>query len=258
MEYYQKGVSSAPGFYYTHLEFGKFLRAQKQTDRAVAEYARASEMNPENADARLEIVSFANERKDFASAVRQYEWLVRWAESEAAAARGAVFRARLFFDYGFALASTGQHDKAALAYDGSLQFNPKEAITFNNAGYEYAQIGNAVKAEEYYRASISIDPSYIYPNRNLAKLLLTLNRFEEGRIQAEKALAIKPDDASIMLLIGRAWAAQGKKKQSLEWIGKAVAAGYKDSASIAGDALFTALRDNGDFKKLLEQMRKPK
>jgi tetratricopeptide (TPR) repeat protein len=253
-EEYQNAVATAPEQASPHFEFSRFLRAQKQLDRAAAELLRAVELNPDNAEMRLDAVSLFNERKDYPAAIPHYEWLSRWLETDAASDRDQDFKSRLLFEFGYALAGAGQHEKAIQAYERALQRNPNNLTAHNNLGFEYEKRGDPAKAEEQYRIGLKLDPSYLLLNQNLVRLLLATNRPEEARLQAEKALALKSGDTSTMVLIARAWAAQGKKKQALNWIEKAAAAGFKNAAALTDDSSFASLRENGDFKKLIAQM----
>jgi tetratricopeptide (TPR) repeat protein len=256
-EEYKKGIAAAPQYYLAHLEFGRFLRGQKQLDRASAELSKAVELNPSNADARLDAAAIASERKDFAGAIPHYEWLSLWMDTSAAADRNDAFKTRILFDCAYALASTGQHEKAIQAYEKVLKKSPGYALALNNLGYSYQILGNTSKAEELYRAGLKLDPSHFALNQNLARLLLSLSRHEEARIQIERTLALKPKDSFTMMIAAQCWAAAGKKKQALDWIEKAAAAGYRDADFLARDSNFKSLQSNDNFQKLLAKMRQP-
>jgi tetratricopeptide (TPR) repeat protein len=253
-EEFQRGVSTAPDYYYTHYQYGRFLRAQKQQDRALAELARAVELNPRYVDARLELASLFYEKKDYANAAPHYEWLSRWAESEAAVDRDDNFKSQVHFNYAYSLAETGKNDRAIEIYQVALKRNPKYVGALNNLGVLYQTLKDYPKAEEYYRAGLRFEPKDFLLNRNLGRVLLVRGQFEEARQQSESTLNLKPEDVWTMIDVAHAWASLGKKKQAMSWIEKAVAAGFRDKNQLTTDRYFESIRNQGDFKKLVAQL----
>ncbi|MBZ5555411.1 MAG: tetratricopeptide repeat protein [Acidobacteriia bacterium] len=253
-EEFQKGVSTAPDDYYTHYQYGRFLRAQKQMDRALVELARAVELSPRYADARLDLAAAYYEKKDYAKAAPHYEWLSQWAESEATVDRDDNFKSLIHFNFAYTLAETGKQDRAIEIYQLALKKNPKFVNALNNLGAQYQALKNYPKAEEYYRAGLRLEPKNFLLNRNLARVLLDRGQFEEARQQAESALSLKPDDVWTMIDVAHAWASLGKKRQALSWIEKAVAAGFRDKNELTNDRYFEGIRNQGDFKKLVAQL----
>ncbi len=252
---FQQAVGTAPDYYFTHLAYGRFLRARKQEDQALTELTRGVELDPKGQDTRLELASFLYEKKDFALAIPHYEWLSQWVESEAASDRDAGFRSRIHFEYAYALAEAGKQDRAIDAYQLALKRNPQYAAALNNIGVLYRKQKDPSKAEEFFRSGLKVDSKHFLLNRNLAEALLEKGLAEEAGRQAEFTLTLKPDDAWTMIDVARCWAVRGKKKQALEWIGKAAAAGYRDAGQLANDSYLESLRSNGDFKKILLGMR---
>jgi tetratricopeptide (TPR) repeat protein len=253
-EEFQRGVSTAPDYYYTHFQYGRFLRSQKQLDRALVELARAVELNPRSTDARLDLAAAYFEKEDYAKAAPHYERLSKWAESEAAVDRDDNFKSQIHFNFAYSLAETGKNEPAIEIYQLALKRNPRSAGALNNLGAQYQTLKNYPKAEEYYRAGLRIEPKDLLLNRNLGRVLLDRGQFEEARQQAESTLSLKPDDVWTMIDVAHAWASLGKKKQALSWIEKAVAAGFRNKNELTNDRYFENLRNQGDFKKLVAQM----
>jgi tetratricopeptide (TPR) repeat protein len=251
----QQGATIAPDYYFTHFQYGRFLRAQKQEALAQSELARALELDPSRQEIRNELSSLLREKKDFAAALPHCEWLSKWADSEAAAGRDAVVRGRIHFDYGYALAQTGKEDLAYEEYLKALKLDPRNHFAWNNIGIFYQKKKNLVKAEESFREGLRIEPKFVLLNQNLAKVLLEQNQTEDALRQAELTLELKPDDLWLMIDIANCWAARGKKKQALEWLEKAVAAGFNNMDWLAQNPYFENLRNEGDYKKIVQGRR---
>jgi Tfp pilus assembly protein PilF len=63
--------------------------------------------------------------------------------------------------------------------------------------------GNFTKAEKKFSESIKLDPAYVTPLLNLAKINLALNRNSEAKLQADKAMKISPGNPDVVLVLAR-------------------------------------------------------
>jgi hypothetical protein len=91
--------------------------------------------------------------------------------------------------------------------------------------------------------------------RGLALALLEEGRYAESRQAAEDSIPLAAGAAAFqMVQVARASVALHDKKQALAWLAKAADNGYKDRRYLTSDRYLAALRDNGDFKKLLLRM----
>jgi hypothetical protein len=72
--------------------------------------------------------------------------------------------------------------------------------------------------------------------------------------QAELSLRLAPQDPQRLLDMARSYGLLKKKKESFDYVRRAVAAGCTDRKALTTDPALTQLRDDGDFKKLLAQM----
>ena len=55
--------------------------------------------------------------------------------------------------------------------------------------------------------------------------------------------------------LARCWGGLGKRSQALDWVRKAIAAGFRDRKALTSDPRLAALQKDAEFKKLLEQVR---
>jgi len=65
---------------------------------------------------------------------------------------------------------------------------------------------------------------------------------------------LQPDNAQQRFYMARCWAALGKKKEAIYWIQQAVSGGFRDRSQLVQDRFLAPLQNNGDFKKILQQV----
>ncbi len=233
-----------------HARFGEFLQSQKQSDEAFAEFTKALESNPNNLTAHSGLSDIQWSRKEYVKGLPHFEAICKHADQMPGDARRFQY-----FRCGFGLYEAGKKAEARDAYEKALRLDPKSWDSMNNLGLIYAESGNPAKAIELYRSGLEINPKDLGLNRNLASALLDTGLASDARKQAELTLSYKPDDNKTMVIYARSVAALKKKDLAVQWLGRAVAAGYADKKALTTDPLFASIQNDGDFKKLLQQMK---
>jgi predicted CXXCH cytochrome family protein len=116
-----------------------------------------------------------------------------------------------------ALAAAVAEYEEAMAY--SLDF------TFGgfNLGNLYARLGDAVRAEKYYRAAIAVDPMFVPGMANLAILLNTRGRNEEAAELLREAFAIEPGTFDLAYSLGLLLGEMGKYEEAEHYLAIAAA-----------------------------------
>jgi hypothetical protein len=70
----------------------------------------------------------------------------------------------------------------------------------------------------------------------------------------EIAAQLQPDDAATRYVLARAYAFDGRKKKALDSLRDAVERGFKDLANLKQNKAFDALRDEAEYKRLVEEL----
>jgi len=115
-----------------------------------------------------------------------------------------------------ALAASLAEYEEAMAY--SLDF----PFAGYNLGNLYARLGEAKKAEMYYRTAIDIDELFIPARANLAVLLNSLGRNEEAEVQLKAALEAEPEAFDVAYSLGLLLGEMGKYEEAEEYLTIAV------------------------------------
>jgi tetratricopeptide (TPR) repeat protein len=155
-------------------------------------------------------------------------------------------------------------------FDQSIKADRKYADAYNNravALYEEQKYGAAIKD---YRRAIALDDSSASFYSNLGAAFFAKKEFEPAVLAYERAVQIDPDvfertsrggvqaqlpspgdRARYDFTVAKLYAKMGYADRSLEYLKKALEAGYKDFNSVYKDAEFAELRKDKRFTELM-------
>ncbi len=259
---FRKAIAAAPAFADAHFRYGQFLGRQKRPNDAIAELKRAVELDSTNLDQRRSLADLLGDQHLYADEFTQLKALLPWAESEGDKER--VFKARVLRRYAEALwpgrtqaarRAFGKPEDAVEYYEKAARTDPQDPWAFYQIGEIYRERGDPSRAIECFHSGTQRDPKLFELQRSLAMALLEAGRYTEAREVAESSVQLNPKFAAAqMVQVARAWCALRDKKKSLGWLRRAVDGGYNDRRYLTSDSYLAALRDNGDFKKMIERM----
>jgi tetratricopeptide (TPR) repeat protein len=87
---------------------------------------------------------------------------------------------------------SGDLVKAEQYFRSSLEIQPTYAPAINNLGVIYRRKDNIAEAERLYKAAIQADPDYLLAHENLLGIYFTQNRIEEAKNELGRILEIHP------------------------------------------------------------------
>jgi tetratricopeptide (TPR) repeat protein len=163
-----------------------------------------------------------------------------------------------------------RYREAKKSFDQALKADRKFADAFNNRGvvfYEEQKYGAAIKD---YRRAIAIDHTSASFYSNLGAALFAKKEFEPAVLAYDHALQLDPDvfertsrggvqaqlpspgdRARYDYTVAKLYAKMGYSDRSLEYLKKALEAGYKDFNNVYKDAEFAELRKDKRFTELM-------
>jgi tetratricopeptide (TPR) repeat protein len=163
-----------------------------------------------------------------------------------------------------------RYTEARKAFERSIQCDHEFADAYNNLGvvyYESKQFGAAAKQ---YQKAIAKDNGSASFFSNLGAAYFSKRDFDHAVAAYQHALELDPevferssrsgvqaqlpspeDRARYDYTVARLYAKMGLSNQSLEYLRKAMEAGYKDLKNVYKDAEFTELRKNPRFTELM-------
>jgi dienelactone hydrolase len=89
-----------------------------------------------------------------------------------------------------------------------------------------------------------------------AQALIFEKNYSAAATSLEIAALVRPESSAIFFSLARAYALNGNKKKALEALKNAVEKGLTDAAAIEQNEAFLILRDDAEFKKIVESLKK--
>ena len=178
--------------------------------------------------------------------------------------------ARLLNKIGITELMMQRYKEARRSFERAIHSDHKYADAYNNLGviyYESKKYGPAVKQ---YEKAIAMDNSSASFFNNLGAAYFSKRAFESAVAAYQHALELDPDvfnrssrdgvqaqlpspedRAHYDYTVAKLFAKMGLSDQSLEYLRKAMEAGYKDLKNVYKDAEFAQLRKNPRFTELM-------
>ena len=218
-------------------QHGNLLWQRGAREDAVAAYASAVALDPDNADARNNLGNA----------------LVELGRSEAAIphlAEALALRpdhAPAHYNLGNALVAAGRGAEAEERFRSALRLDPRHAGALNNLGNLLRTLQRPEEAAECYRRVIALHPTLAGAHNNLGSVLLALHRPEAAEVALREALRLHPDYADAANNLGGALLALDGPDAALEAFRRAVALDPSQAQARFGESL--ALLALGRFRE---------
>lgn len=137
-EAFVKGViSAAPLGYVAIVIFGvRWYKAKKRRSKAAADYDKAIELNPDNADTYFNRGDAYAEIGEYGQAIADYSKAIELAPGHALA----------YFNRAYAYGEIGDYDKAIADSSKAIELNPGDAQAYYNRGLDYDNKGEVSRA----------------------------------------------------------------------------------------------------------------
>jgi pimeloyl-ACP methyl ester carboxylesterase len=88
--------------------------------------------------------------------------------------------------------------------------------------------------------------------------LFQQKNYKAAAVRLEIAARLQPDDAGTRYVLARAYALDGRKKKALDSLREAVERGFNDLANLKQNKAFDELRNEAEYKKLVEELEQKK
>lgn len=236
-----------------HVLYGEFLARQKKPDDARAEFQRALEIDPMSLSAHTALGAVRWDAKEYKDALSNYEAIAR-----APARPGSPpdpNRGAALYRYGFCLADAGKTDEAIAALQQALSANGPAAESHYQLGLMYGRKNDHVRAIAEFREALKGAASDAAINAALTNSLIASGLAADAMKQADVTLKLAPQDPWRLLDVARCYGLLKKKKETLDYAKRAIAAGLTDRRALTVDPALAQIQDDGDFKKLIAQLR---
>lgn len=147
-----------------------------------------------------------------------------------------------------------QFDQAMAVFREALVLNPKEPMTFYNAGLVSLMRGDRDRALRYFHQADAVGRDFFEASLQIGRLCLEAGETEKGRIYLEKAAGIRPEPGVVHRHLGDCHTQQENYKEALRSYKKALKQNPSDALALSGVAhLFDVLGENLDIAVLICQ-----
>jgi tetratricopeptide (TPR) repeat protein len=163
-----------------------------------------------------------------------------------------------------------RYHEARKSFDQSIKADRKFADAYNNLGVVFYEEGKYSVAVKQYRRAIALDGNSASFFSNLGAALFSKKEFDPAVQAYEHAMQLDPevfertsrqgvqaqlpspgDRARYDFTVAKLYAKMGFSDRSLEYLKKAMEAGYKDFNAVYKDAEFAELRKDKRFTELM-------
>jgi tetratricopeptide (TPR) repeat protein len=210
----------------TLLRLAADLEAQGQLAAAVDLQHKALELDPNLAQAHINLVSLYGRLRDSTKAEHHYR--------QAIAADPNAYDA--YYNFGVMCYEAGRRDEARAAFSRALAINPRHAGAHNNLGALLQEQGRLAEASQHFRKAIEIQPDLRLARFHLGRIYVNQGRVSQAIEQFKKAVAVDDEATPTYLYaLGAAQARAGDKTAAVSSLSlahrKALARGQAALAS---------------------------
>ncbi len=166
-------------------------------------------------------------------------------------------------------------DQAKADYIRALSINPRYGEALNNLAAVYYAEKDYKRAEKTYRRAIKLIPNSATAYNNLGTAYFAEGRFKQGFEAYREAFALDPavfngdplqtisetssteERARVDYCLAELYARAGMKDQAIEYLRKALDAGFNDNKKLMQDQEFASIRQSAEFEQLIATTKRP-
>ena len=132
-----------------------------------------------------------------------------------------------------------------------LKIYPGTPALHYNLGNLYRGSGQTDNAMAQYRMALQFKPDFIHAINNQAAIYIVRADYSKAIALLKQIAVLQPNDPGICLDIARVYARQGRARESVEWLEKAVEKGFPDRESLRKDRYLKQLDGTSAFQNFL-------
>jgi tetratricopeptide (TPR) repeat protein len=218
-----------------HFDLGVALFEKGEKEKAIAQYRKALEIQPNYGDASANLGAALLDKGETNEAIALLRKALQSNSNDV----------RIWNGLGVTLFANGQKEEAATVYRKALEIKPDYAEARCNLGIALFDKGEKEDAIAQYRKALEIDPTYAKAEYNWADALAIEGRVDEAMAHYRKALQIKPDYAYAYYGLGANLSLKQQWPEAIVQFRQALA--LKPDFAQARQGLGKALLHSGDF-----------
>jgi serine/threonine-protein kinase len=221
LRYLTAAVALRPDSAFARINLGTVLLTKDKTDEAVAEYRRATELDPRFPLAHTGLALGLELQGKLDGAVAAYRRAMELLPNDGAA------RCHL----ADALGKQGKLDEAVAEYHRAIDLNPKDALARRSLAYVLGKQTKLDEAVVEYRRAAELDPKDALARRSLGDALGKQGKLDEAVTEYRRAIELNPKDTLAHFALGTILDRQGKVDEAIAVYRRLVELDPKDAAT---------------------------
>jgi eukaryotic-like serine/threonine-protein kinase len=222
---YQKAAALRPDYWDGYNTLGLFYDRQRRYDDSIAQLQQALRLTPDNAQVYLNLGAVYLDTGDEK----------RQADAEKALKKSIELNPSYpaYANLGFMLMQQRRYAESAAMTEKALQMNDRDYVVWDNLISAYEWLGQKEKAATAREREIPLVEEAARLNARDAQKQGTLGwlyaagkKRDEAMPHVQAALALAPEDPTVLVLAGGAYEALGDRARALEFIEKGLQKGY--------------------------------
>lgn len=159
-----------------------------------------------------------------------------------------------YFNMGLTLFKMKHYQEALRNFKKALDITPDDPEILDMVGQTCKELGRYKLAEKYLRMSVEKDPKYALAYYDLGVLLAKIkSRQEEAHRCFMTAIKLDPNLAWSYYAVACLHALSGEKEQALDYLKQSLEKGLSDKKHIDSDKDLDSLREEEEFKNLMNK-----
>jgi tetratricopeptide (TPR) repeat protein len=168
------------------------------------------------------------------------------------ACKGTEQDAQKYLEEGKALLRKGKVEQARVQLQTALQIQPKLTEAYYNLALIDQKKQNGKAMFDNLQKTLGLDPNHVEAHLRLGKLYLDTRQFDKATEEASQVEQLQPDNIGLLVLRAGIAFFQGKNKEALELVGRAL---EKDPANLDATALAAFIYSaTGDTSKAIASL----
>jgi len=237
-----KAVQIKPDLAAAQNNLGGQLLKQGRSDEALDHFTAALEVDPNLAEAHNNVGIILIQQGDLDAAISYFQDAVR-INPEFEQAHSNLRRA---------LAMRNSLDSETGNIQKEIDARPDDAVLHFKMGNIYLGQGELGKAIIEFEKSLTLQPNFLAAQNNLAMTYAADRQYDRALAAFQKLIALDPDKAGNYYNVAALYALQNNVPDSIVWLKKAIANGYRNWELIKTDKDLANIRNSEEYKQLVK------
>ena len=202
---------------------GKIAMNGKDYDKAIEDFNKALDQNPESGEAHYYLAECYKEKGEYRKMLPHLDAAEKLYPKKAdkiGDLRKETWN--VLFDSGKQNAKDKKWEDAKSDFEMAVKVFPERFETFTNLGYVWQHLGDNDSAYYYYSIAYEMAPDEIAVLENFANLCFSIGRNDKAKELYQKLLEKDPNDAEAMEMLGQIYDMEGDFQEAVNYYGRAL------------------------------------